>query len=837
MSDPSLEDLLAHAGWARALARGLVRDPHAADDLLQDAWVRALEHGPRTRASARAWLRSVLRNLARQDHRGRGRRDARERAVARQEGNSGSSGEDTAQRVELQAKLARAVLELEEPYRTTLVRRFFDGEKPSQIAERQGVPLRTVETRLARGIAQLRAKLDALHGGDRRAWLPAVAGLAATGETIGRGALVAGAATLVLASAATAVALRPGDAPEPTVVHLEALAAPDPVDPVDDGASTDVTAAHAAAPSGPAQGDRTPLAAPGSALRLRFVRADDGTPVPGVSVRVHGAQAEPFEAAADPDGTLALAWSPEWRKLTLDVGASPRTQRHRVVLEEPGDELVRLQPRGGTLAGRAVDTLGRPVPGADVRLWIEPDRTVPWDAPDRRATTDAQGRFRFDDLCDERGRDVRVDVGGRAPALAAVEWLHRLRVDAESADDVELLLGPALEVDGRVLAATGGPIEGAHVLGWTRGHGFRDLRREQAQRAPDRGRARWRRSLSVPPTLEVVTDADGRFRWISSLEPWHLQVDHEAWPRWMGWVETSGPLDIVLSRGTSVGGRVTDEAGAPLEGVTVRIWCKEGREPVTTAADGRWGFDGLTAMEGALVGFRREDRATQVEILDLPEGVASRLDVALAPGRVVGGVVRFPGQPPDNLRVRIQGDRPIGSPWLPRERGIRLEELMMLPFNMTRDGTFRFEGLYDGEFRVFAEDARTHEVYAAARVRSGVADLVLEPGDGLAELVTVHGRVVDGRTGAPVPSCTLHARTFVAGERNPTWSPIRRDVEDPEGRFTLTGLVPGRWAFEATARGDADSYLVGGTELRELAAGVWTVEVVLGPPDWAEGGR
>jgi DNA-directed RNA polymerase specialized sigma24 family protein len=37
-----LEDLLANAGWAKALARQLVRDDASADDLVQRTWVAAL---------------------------------------------------------------------------------------------------------------------------------------------------------------------------------------------------------------------------------------------------------------------------------------------------------------------------------------------------------------------------------------------------------------------------------------------------------------------------------------------------------------------------------------------------------------------------------------------------------------------------------------------------------------------------------------------------------------------------------------------------------------------------------------------------------------------------
>gem|GEM_PF-3780622 len=44
---PTEDVLLEHVAWMRALARSLVRDAHAAEELAQDAAVTALEGAPR----------------------------------------------------------------------------------------------------------------------------------------------------------------------------------------------------------------------------------------------------------------------------------------------------------------------------------------------------------------------------------------------------------------------------------------------------------------------------------------------------------------------------------------------------------------------------------------------------------------------------------------------------------------------------------------------------------------------------------------------------------------------------------------------------------------------
>src|SRR5687768_14406045 len=79
----SIEELLRHRAWVRSLARRLVQDQAAVDDLVQDAWLAALEAGPSAPARARAWLGGVLRNLARQRHRSASLRSSSEqRATA-----------------------------------------------------------------------------------------------------------------------------------------------------------------------------------------------------------------------------------------------------------------------------------------------------------------------------------------------------------------------------------------------------------------------------------------------------------------------------------------------------------------------------------------------------------------------------------------------------------------------------------------------------------------------------------------------------------------------------------------------------------------------------------
>src|SRR5947207_11209285 len=77
-----VETLLAHRAWVQAVARAVVRDPNAADDVEQETWLAALRSPPRTASSPRGWLGAVVRSRARRIGRGDARREARENAAS-----------------------------------------------------------------------------------------------------------------------------------------------------------------------------------------------------------------------------------------------------------------------------------------------------------------------------------------------------------------------------------------------------------------------------------------------------------------------------------------------------------------------------------------------------------------------------------------------------------------------------------------------------------------------------------------------------------------------------------------------------------------------------------
>lgn len=188
--DAEIADLLAHADWLRGLARRLV-GPVRADDAVQDTYAAAIHSPPDADLPPRPWLARVLRNVTRMGHRSATRRARREDAVASIAAPA-TSTDDAVARAETFRMLVELVLALDEPYRTTLVRHYFDGDTLAAIARRDGISEATVRGRHKHALERLRAKLDAKTRGDRSAWVAALTPIATppTAVPIALGALV-----------------------------------------------------------------------------------------------------------------------------------------------------------------------------------------------------------------------------------------------------------------------------------------------------------------------------------------------------------------------------------------------------------------------------------------------------------------------------------------------------------------------------------------------------------------------------------------------------------------------------------------------------------------------
>ncbi|HEY9381989.1 MAG TPA: sigma-70 family RNA polymerase sigma factor [Gemmatimonadales bacterium] len=157
--------VLPHLDAAYTLARYLTRNEQDAEDVVQDACLRALKYFDGFRgeggASARAWLLTIVRNTA---HSWRRRTRADTLATEFDEtAHSDAVADDHPEGMLLRSSakeaLGRALGELAPEFREVIVLRELQGLSYQEISEVAGVPVGTVMSRLSRARARLQQTL------------------------------------------------------------------------------------------------------------------------------------------------------------------------------------------------------------------------------------------------------------------------------------------------------------------------------------------------------------------------------------------------------------------------------------------------------------------------------------------------------------------------------------------------------------------------------------------------------------------------------------------------------------------------------------------------------
>jgi RNA polymerase sigma factor (sigma-70 family) len=159
---------LPHLDAAYNLARWLLRSEQAADDVVQEAFLRALLYfGSFRGENAKPWLLGIVRNACftwLRDNRGAERtmdfdedRDSGEQDLAPE--RSSDDPEQLLSRKQDGATLNAAIERLPAAYREVLILRELEELSYDDIARIAGIPAGTVMSRLSRARALLRAAL------------------------------------------------------------------------------------------------------------------------------------------------------------------------------------------------------------------------------------------------------------------------------------------------------------------------------------------------------------------------------------------------------------------------------------------------------------------------------------------------------------------------------------------------------------------------------------------------------------------------------------------------------------------------------------------------------
>lgn len=799
----SPERLLEHRTWIQGLARSLCGDEATASDVVQEAYVAALRNPPRDHAQPpvlRAWLSRVVRRLSLQHQRAEARRSYRQRVAARPDELPDSS--ELVQRAELQSRLARAVVGLDEPYRETVLLRYFEDLSAAEIARRQGIPAATVRSRLMRGLERLREDLDQEYG-ERSAWsvclatfvpraaappLPVdgssvsilegvlamkavqvavvgsvllVAGIGIWKFTDGTGTLGAR-GPLAPEEGASAASLRDTADDEPEPLGVERAEEPGAREVVARAATPDVL-------------ETVPEPAPGTGsatVTARLVDEDDQGLL-GASITLGQSELRAHSRAG---GEVSLTFEFEGPEATFEfvARADGRAATWTRAAVRSGETthlgVVRLVHAGG-IAGVVRDADGNPLVGVRVvTTLLENEKRDPEEVRRRGPELDPHapevvsgidGRFALQGVAEGSAR-VWGHAEGFAWSVAGPVKVRRTEVA-----QCELVLEPLRtddRVTGIVQAPDGTPLEGVRI-----GYSFQ--------------------TSSYASGGAELSEADGRFSiLVQHRVPHDLEVrDPES--RYVSLRRTvepgSDPVVLRFAEAKPFEVRVTDEDGEPLEAFSVSTVMANDRYEWFSQAVAGDRPDGVATLNRPDEPFRILVQARGfAELLgEVIREPVQRVELALEPLAGVRGTVVADGKPVVGARVTLHDV--ISDHFEHRINGFRA--LTGDAKDETTSGTL-------GTFELFPEQRRAYTVRAQAGgfALAEIGPFDLDPSVALTdlELHLTRGGAIAGvvltRAGVDPSGLVLgfnrgdgHARTLRVS---------------PDGTYRIEGLTPGPWS-------------------------------------------
>ncbi|MBL8693410.1 MAG: sigma-70 family RNA polymerase sigma factor [Planctomycetes bacterium] len=855
-ADPQV--LLAHAQFVQALARQILRDEHEAEDVAQETWMAALRREPDA-PGLRAWLGGVVRNLSLARRRSQFHREDRERRAARAD-RVGSAAE-LVEAETLRRAVVQAVLELEEPTRSAVIARFYDGLAPREIAQRIQVPVETVRTRIKRGVGLIRAQIEAKHGA-RAVWGPLLA----------RAAQLSGAEPLV---AAQSVAFPIGKLA--AAVGIAALAAAAIWSPWDLESPPNSQPGPAAGPTAPAGAAATSVADTKSENGARaeletqinesFVLGrvvgptGEGIPHANIVCIPESIQTpfvldvEPLPGGArvgvcDQDGRFRLPVESAADVYFLAAYASGMGPNISAAVRAEQEMEIRLRP-AVVVTGHVRTLQGEPVVRAQLSWLVGLDCIQ----IRRKTTADAEGRYRVEGLppfeawspkCWHR---IEVTAQGLPPLRVANPQFPEGKLD--------LWMARGASLEGSVSdLATRNPITGAQIEVETRFGGGNAFARSHGPLIPfgrfgnplsarSNGDGTFQladvpaQGIASQMSLEVAVLAEGYLPWRKSLPPIAEGNRHR--------------LEIRLKAGLRVRGRVVDQRGIPVEGATVMVGAEapRGREVLVsgwrpqswiTDAKGEYqvlweppatGNATIVSMavlvrEKMLAGALELQRGTELSLPDFvfPQSAAGRdvsVEVCAEDGKPVGGAfVNFGLNPPTlAMAPRTGRDGKVRVPF--SEENVPSLRL-----------TVRAPGFAPVKTDVLSEANRTAPMKIVLKRER-----------------TLRGRVLSA-AGQPAPGTQIHVLHRSAPVEQwfpgPGSGPALTDSGDTElvylswgqagadGSFEIGELPPGPYIVRAVGEGDAtvldvpeSTFLevrLEGAQERPKAAGVIEVKAV-----------
>ena len=591
MSTLDDQEVLRHGAFLRRLARHLLKDVDAAEDIVQQAMAQALERPPKRSQRLRAWLGATTRNLAMRHLRDQARHRSIMDSVNRRAQLEGKCDSQEPlgllEHRETLRKVTVAVSELDDRSFQAILLRYYENLPPAEIAAKLGIPIPTLSSRLQRALVKLRDQLDRDQDTKWRGHLAAFAAIPlaresaelATKTTVlfWSGAVQVKAWSFGVASIAVLASI--------VFLAIESSREGNDIEPAGAGgfaASTSSSARRAALDSAPNQDpaeDEVPSvksqvqttdAGPGD-LELSIRWTDDDSPAPKVRALLFLKSAlsvgRPLQVAQS--NSTGHAW---FRGLDpSDYVVRVGGESHEVQVEPDAcAELVVPVQSTTDVRGIVTTSGGAPIEGA----WI-----VTHGQGTVAMVTDSNGEFRV------RSTNQIYRIGARAHGFAASP-IHALTSSQEPIH-IRLTESGGM-IDGCVIDAEGEPV--AHeevVIG-------KDEYSEEPLTLPN-GSVAYQIDL-----LSVKTDAQGRFSALG-LSPGEVSVRVPAFsPKYAEWCDVvdvqqgqAKVLLIQLQRTVAVFGVVRDSSGSAVDGAQVEASFGGVSRRTSSAGDGSYRISGI----------------------------------------------------------------------------------------------------------------------------------------------------------------------------------------------------------------------------------------------------
>ncbi len=506
---------------------------------------------------------------------------------------------------------------------------------------------------------------------------------------------------------------------------------------------------------------------PAAGAELSLEREPQGS-TPWAMMAAEAAAAPPLAGSTAADGSFTFANLAEASyRLTVKAPGFAPLVMPGIEVGDSGTALGTLTlERGVEIRGAVVDADGRGLGGAELRVVARQSgftmgRGYGSAAPPA-AVTAADGSFRLADR--QRGErvDIQASLEGYASAAAS-------GVPAPNPEEVRIVLEQVATITGEVVGPDGSPVASAQVsamveVGSVSGAGavyFSDQ-----SMAHDRTDEAGRFELgSVPP---------GKVRVSASAQGWLRAED-----RLVDLVPGGGleDLRLVLRRGATVTGQVSDADGLPADGVMVRVEERPRMMMVSRPAMTVAGGDGRYALEGVEPGLRTilatddEQRRVTREIDVLP-GV-NRLDLRFGGGfEISGRVADQTATPLAGARVSLHAS----------SRSWRGSETVA-----GEDGSFSFTDVAEGDYFLraghpgYASHSSSEPLRIAGGSLSGI-EIRLQSGS------VIRGRIL-GLEAGELARVELMAAT------------MNRDIAigrvGHDGDYEIRDVGPGQWQIQA----------------------------------------